>query len=155
VGDTYHTSIGQYGFLVTPLQVVKAVGAVATGKLIEPTLLKVDSTNKPPSKDLGFKEENLNIVREGMRLAATMGTAKALNVNTVEIAAKTGTAELGVTKEDVNSWTVGFWPYKNPHYAFAVVMERGSHSNLVGATAAMRGVFDWLAIYQPEYLADK
>ncbi len=155
VGDTYHTSIGQYGFLVTPLQVVKAVGAIATGKLIEPTLLKVDSTNKPPSKDLGLKEDHLNIVREGMRLSATIGTGKALNISSVEIAAKTGTAELGVTKEDVNSWTVGFWPYRNPHYAFAIVMEKGSRSNLVGATAAMRGVFDWLAVYEPDYLADK
>lgn len=155
VGDTYHTSIGQYGFLVTPLQVVKAVGAIATGKLIEPTLLKVDSTNKPPSKDLGLKEGNLNIVREGMRLAAQIGTAKALNINSVEIAAKTGTAELGVSKEDVNSWTVGFWPYRNPHYAFAIVMEKGSRSNLVGAVSAMRGVFDWLALYEPDYLADK
>ncbi len=155
VGDTYHTSIGQYGFLVTPLQVVKAVGAIATGKLIEPTLLKVDSTNKPPSKDLGLKEDHLNIVREGMRLSATIGTGKALNISSVEIAAKTGTAELGVTKEDVNSWTVGFWPYRNPHYAFAMVMEKGSRSNLVGATAAMRGVFDWLALYEPDYLADK
>ena len=155
VGDTYHTSIGQYGFLVTPLQVVKAVGAIATGKLIEPTLLKVDSTSKPESKDLGLKEDHLNIVREGMRLSATIGTGKALNVSTVEVAAKTGTAELGVTKEDVNSWTVGFWPYRNPHYAFAIVMEKGSRSNLVGATAAMRGVLDWLALYEPDYLADK
>ena len=155
VGDTYHTSIGQYGFLVTPLQVVKAVGAIATGKLIEPTLLKVDSTSKPESKDLGLKEDHLNIVREGMRLSATIGTGKALNVSTVEVAAKTGTAELGVTKEDVNSWTVGFWPYRNPHYVFAIVMEKGSRSNLVGATAAMRGVLDWLALYEPDYLADK
>ncbi|MDO8183403.1 MAG: penicillin-binding transpeptidase domain-containing protein [bacterium] len=155
LGDTYHTAIGQYGFLVTPLQVVRAVAVVATGRLIEPTLLKADQADKPVSKDLGFKEENLQIVREGMRLSAQIGTAKGLNVNTVEIAAKTGTAELGTLKEDVNSWVMGFWPYQHPHYAFAMVMEKGSRSNLVGSVSAMRGVLDWLALNAPEYLADK
>ncbi|MEI7480555.1 MAG: penicillin-binding transpeptidase domain-containing protein, partial [bacterium] len=41
VGDTYHTSIGQYGFLISPIQMVRADAIIATdGKIVEPTILK-------------------------------------------------------------------------------------------------------------------
>ncbi len=152
LGNTYHTSIGQYGFLVTPIQVVRAVAGLASGKLVEPTLFKADVETKPAVKKLNFNAGNLQVVHEGMRRAVQEGTAVGLNVGTVEIAAKTGTAELGVSKEEVNSWVMGFWPYQQPKYAFAIVMERGHKSNLVGAVSAMRGLLDWLAIYKPEYL---
>lgn len=152
LGNTYHTSIGQYGFLVTPIQVVRAVGGLATGKLVAPTLFKTDAANVPTSKELGLDPANLQIVREGMRQGVLGGTAVGLNVGSVNVAAKTGTAELGALKEDVNSWVMGFWPYEKPKYAFAMVMEKGSRSNLVGSVSAMRLFLDWLAIHAPEYL---
>lgn len=40
------------------------------------------------------------------------------------MAGKSGTAELGVTKQLVNSWTSGYFPYENPKYAFVVIMEK-------------------------------
>lgn len=151
LGDTYHTGIGQYGFLVSPIQVVRAVGALATGKLVTPTLLKHDGLTPIRSTKLPFTEEDLAVVREGMRSSVEEGTAQGLSTPAVKIAAKTGTAELGSLKEDVNSWVIGFFPYDQPRYAFAVVMEKGSRSNLVGGVAAMRGLVDWLTIYKPEY----
>ena len=87
-----------------------------------------------------------------MSQAVTDGTARGLNMNAVEIAAKTGTAELGVSKDNVNSWTIGFFPYDNPRYAFVIVMEKGSRNNLIGGVAVSRKLFDWMAIYTPEYL---
>lgn len=152
LGNTYHTAIGQYGFLVTPIQVVRATAGLATGRLVKPTLLKADVDTKPAVKELSFNPEHLGVVHEGMRQAVVEGTAVGLNVTAAEVAAKTGTAELGLTKEEVNSWVMGFWPYQAPRYAFAVVMEKGHRSNLVGAVSVMRGVLDWLAIYRPEYL---
>ncbi len=150
LGDTYHTVIGQYGFQVTPLQMVRVVGALATGSLVRPT---ISTTDQPVSTPLGaVSPENLQIVREGMRQAVLEGTAKGLMVNEVAIAGKTGTAELGVSKADVNSWTMGFWPYENPRFAYAVVLEQGSRNNLVGATLAMRQVINWLVANRPEYL---
>ena len=86
-----------------------------------------------------------------MRLGAIEGTGKALNFPFVEIATKTGTAELGVEKTNVNSWVTGFFPYNNPRYAFAVVMEKGSVHNLIGAVAAMKEVFEWMNVNTPEY----
>lgn len=150
LGDTYHTVIGQYGFQVTPLQMVRAAGALATGSLVTPTIIAGDSSAPQPLA--GIKPEHLRLVREGMRLAVTEGTAKGLLLPEVAIAGKTGTAELGVSKADVNSWTMGFWPYENPRYAYIVVLERGSRNNLVGATFAMRQVMEWIIQNRPEYL---
>jgi hypothetical protein len=47
---------------------------------------------------------------------------------------------------------VGFWPYEDPHYAFAVVMERGSKNNQFGSVLVMKEFFDWVGIYATEYL---
>lgn len=152
VGDTYNTSIGQYGFQVSPIQVVRAVGAIATdGKLLVPTLLKNKSSSLP-SSTIDLNHDYYQIVKEGMRQGVTEGTSQAINFPFVKVASKTGTAQIGVTKDEVNSWVVGFWPYENPKYAYAVVMERGSKNNQFGAVLVMREFLDWVNVYAPEYI---
>lgn len=151
LGDTYFTSIGQYGFQATPLQAVRAVAAIANkGTVLNPVIVK-DTEVDVANRIEGIKPEVWNIVQEGMRQGVTDGTAKGLNMGDVAIAAKTGTAELGVSKDNVNSWTTGFFPYENPRYAFVIVMEKGSRTNLIGGVAVSRKLFDWMAIYAPEY----
>lgn len=151
LGNTYHTSIGQYGFQVTPLHMARAVAAIATnGRIINPSLVK-DQPGKI-IRTVDIAAEDYELVQSAMRLAVTSGTAASLNVPYVEIAAKTGTAELGLSKENINSWMVGYMPYKNPKYAFAVVMEKGSSHYLIGAGAAMRELIDWMSLNTPEYL---
>ena len=149
LGDTYHTAIGQYGFQVTPIQAVRAVASIANnGSLLEPTIL----INQPVQKTaVAIDSKNFQIVREGMRLGVTDGLGAALKVPYVDVASKSGTAELGVTKALVNSWITGFFPYENPHYAFAVIMEKGSRDNLTGSVFAMRGLLDWMSQNKPEY----
>ncbi|MCB9805611.1 hypothetical protein H6775_00455 [Candidatus Nomurabacteria bacterium] len=152
LGDTYFTAIGQYGVQVTPIQVVRAVSAIANdGTLINPKLVESEETEVVSQLD-EISLKNFKIVQEGMRQSVLDGIARGLNASYVEIAGKTGTAELGVTKERVNSWVVGFWPYQNPKYAFAIVMEQGLRTNLIGGVAVGRRVFDWLHVYKPEYL---
>lgn len=156
IGDTYHTAIGQYGFQVTPLQMARVAAAIANqGFLVTPTVLAASSTPvtlKPRPLAGSIKPEILEIVRQGMRLAVTAGTAAGLQVPNLEIAAKTGTAELGTTKEAVTSWVIGFFPYQSPRYSFALVMERGRRENVIGGVFIMRQLFDWLATAAPEYL---
>ncbi|MFA5889224.1 MAG: penicillin-binding transpeptidase domain-containing protein [Candidatus Paceibacterota bacterium] len=155
VGDTYNTAIGQYGFQVTPLQVVRAVSAIANeGVLLVPTFIKVDGQDNETkiSGTINLNPEFYTIVKEGMRLGVTEGTSATLNFSFVEIASKTGTAQIGVAKDEVNSWVVGFWPYKNPRYAYAVVMERGSRNNQFSATLVMQEFFNWMNIYASDYL---
>ncbi|MDD5165633.1 MAG: penicillin-binding transpeptidase domain-containing protein [Candidatus Pacebacteria bacterium] len=151
LGDTYHTAIGQYGFQVTPAQVIRAVGSMANyGTLLTPSILKDSEPHVEGVVPLA--KSDFDVVHEGMRLSATIGVAKALGVSYVNVAAKTGTAELGVSKANVNSWVTGFWPYENPKYAFAVVMDHGAVENLIGAAAVMRETLDWMHVNTPEYL---
>jgi penicillin-binding protein 2 len=152
IGDTYHTAIGQYGFQVTPMEMVRAVGAIANGgTLLTPHLILNDTVKENDTSVLNFKKTDFSIVQEGMRDSVTFGTAVGLNVPYVQVAAKTGTAQLGVSKNKVNSWVEGFFPSDNPEYAFAIMMEAGPNTNEVGATSVMRQLLDWMSINTPEY----
>lgn len=102
IGDTYNTAIGQYGFQITPLQAVRAVSAIANGGIILNPSIIFNSSNGD-AKSIGIKSENFQVVREGMRGAVLYGTATGLNIPQVEVAAKTGTAQLGASKKFVNS----------------------------------------------------
>lgn len=157
IGDTYNASIGQGYFWITPMEIAVYASVLANnGKIIQPHLVLSQGlpleTKGNPWRDVGIAKDYFAIVHEGMRRSVTEGTASALNVWGVDVAAKTGTAEIGAAKKYVNSWVIGFWPYENPRYAFSVVMEKGPYHNLVGASAVMRQLLDWMSINTPEYL---
>lgn len=152
LGDTYLTSIGQYAMLVTPLQMLRAYASLANGGyLVTPHVIKDDIGARI---NLNLNKDALKVVREGMRRTVIQdgGTARALERSDIEIAAKSGTAELGASKAHVNSWIAGYFPYEKPKYAFILFMEYGPRSNTVGAGSVMGKVFDWMAINRPEYL---
>lgn len=143
LGDTYHTAIGQYGFQATPLQLVRATAAIANGgTLLTPT---IEKGRIGRGESLGVGNENLRVVREGMRLAVAPGnTAAALNIFGIAVAGKTGTAEVGAHNEYINSVVEGFFPYEHPRFAFAVVMERARSGTTAGAPFVMRNVLLWI-----------
>lgn len=151
LGDTYHTSIGQFGFQVTPIEMLRAYAAIANGgTLVTPVVVQGEQHT---GTHLEISPESLRVVREGMHLASIEGTARSLQATGMSFAAKTGTAELGAKKEFVNSWITGYYPYKNPKYAFVLLMERGSHSNLFGAPPIMSQFFLWMKENTPEYFS--
>lgn len=153
-GDTYHTSIGQYGFQITPLQAVRYVAAIANGGTLLTPHLTASST--PEGVSVGIPDEYLQIVREGMRLAVTSNrkdaTLNLYQIPGIQLSGKSGTAQLGVNNEWVNSWNVGFWPSDHPHYAFAVVFEQAPSVGSVGAGHGVAAFFQWLVATHPEYL---
>lgn len=150
LGDTYFTAIGQYSVQVTPVQMARATAAVANGgKLFTPTLL----ADKPPAYvTVPVDASALQVVREGMRQTVTSALAQALNLPYVKVAAKTGTAQTGTRNQYDNSWVVGFFPYENPRYAFAVVLERGPEGSGSQAVNAMREFFDSLYLENSPYV---
>ncbi len=155
LGDTYNTSIGQYGFQVTPLQALRAVSAIATrGTLITPTIIQ-GARGERKEGTLPMTYEEYQILFEGMRMGAQIGTAKALNLGYVHIAAKTGTAELDSSKSYVNSWVTGFFPYEHPRYAFVLLLEHGPYKNLYGAPGVMLSAFEWMHGNRQEMLEGK
>ena len=153
IGDTYNTAIGQYGVQVTPLQIVRATAALANGgRLLTPTVRSLEgSVSSAARHDLEFHDANLAVVREGMRAAVEYGTAQGLSLPGARIAAKTGTAQLGVSKERVNSWVLGFAPFEHSRFAFTVLMESGPAHNTVGGVFVMRQVLEWMQSNRPEY----
>ena len=154
LGDTYITSIGQYGTQVTVLEALRWVGAIANkGTLLVPTVVL---GGKSPSarvfRTIDLPDSVWTAVQEGMKQGVDMGIVGILKTPAVVIAAKTGTAELGATKSHVNSWSTGFFPFDHPHYAFAVLMENGPANNSVGATYVMQEVVNWMIQNTPEYI---
>lgn len=146
LGNTYHASIGQFGFLVTPIQAVRALSTLATeGKGVEPQIIKKGEEGyvEPHTISVsGISSEHYKTVKEGMRMAVTEGTMQPLSFPYVKVAGKTGTAEVGSQKNYINSWTTGYFPYDNPRYAFALVLEKGPAKYAEGASPAMRRVFE-------------
>jgi penicillin-binding protein 2 len=150
VGDTYFTSIGQYGFQVTPVQAVASVTAIANkGTLFTPSLVKDQIAG---SREIDVDDSYFEIVQEGMRQAVESGSAGNLGRVPFKVAAKTGTAELGVSKDRVNSWIVGYFPYENPKYSFTVMMESGRRENVIGGLYIALEALNWIAENRQEYL---
>lgn len=148
VGDTYNTSIGQYGFQVTPLQMVRAIaGVAARGTLQTPTIRK--TTVAPTGTQVGIRDDAYTTVHAGMRMGVLEGRTTALNNAVVHVAAKSGTAQIK-NNTRVNSWAEGFFPYENPRFAFVVLMEDGPKVSS-GAVHAFRPVLD-LFIANPDLL---
>jgi len=150
LGDTYFTAIGQYSVQVTPIQMARAIAAVANGgKLFTPTLL---ANQVPVFTRVAVDTNALQVVREGMRQSVTSALASAINVPYVKVAAKTGTAQTGSRNQYDNSWVVGFFPYDNPQYAFAVVLERGPEGAGEQAVNVMQQFFNDLHTQNSPYV---
>lgn len=155
VGDTYNTSIGQYGYQITPIQAARSTAAIANkGTLLYPRVLALKEDEiVTPEATLPFNQEYYTIVHEGMRQTVLPGgTAPNLNVPGVDVAAKTGSAQVGVGNTNLNSWIIGFFPYENPKYSFAVLMDRGPKNPSAAASAVMSEVFNWMVVETPEYV---
>jgi len=136
-GDTYNLSIGQGDIKVTPLQVAFAfVGIANKGTLYKPQVVKqiVDSEKnlieeiRPEILRENFiNPENLEIVRQGMRMAVTgeespYASAVLLNSLPVSVAAKTGTAET-FRPDYYHNWVAVFAPYEDPEIVLIIMIE--------------------------------
>ncbi|MBI4299561.1 MAG: penicillin-binding protein 2 [Chloroflexi bacterium] len=139
-GDTYNMGIGQGDLLVTPIQMLNMVQAVANrGVIRKPQVVRqvVDAEGRAVQslQDRGMRKikvspGNLDIVAEGMRQAVEWGTATLAKIPGVTVAGKTGTAEWGPIDpatgyRPYHGWFVGFAPFDNPEIAIVVFVEKG------------------------------
>jgi len=159
MGDTVVHGIGQ-GFLqITPLQLATMVARIASGRAVQPHLVRtVNGVLQPGSSasdwpELALHPHWLEAVRAGMWAVVNEpgGTAPLarINFNGVELAGKTGSTQIRrVARElrehgNFNSarlpWEfrphalfVAFAPFDAPRYALSVVVEHGN----AGAEAA-------------------
>ena len=124
LGDTMNTSIGQGYSLVTPLQMCNMVSMVVNnGKIYKPHVLKevrdpnTNSIEKVVTPELihesSISSSVFEAIRQDMRGVVSQGTAQyPLNMRTVQVAGKTGTAEIGLT-DRWHSWFTAFAPYNS------------------------------------------
>ncbi len=150
LGDTYNTSIGQYGVQVTPIQMLRAVAGIATrGTLVTPHILKDEPVVSQKITDIDDK--NYTVVQEGMLLAAQHGTTPDVTPVPFTLATKSGTAQVGPGGKNVNSWMTGFFPYENPKYAFVIMFENGPAPAIGTAHRVTRQFLGWVGANAPEY----
>jgi penicillin-binding protein 2 len=152
-GDAANFAVGQGDVLVTPLQLVRAYAAVANGgTLWSPRIGKavlgpdgrvvrrIDPVNagKVPvsSKVLGYMRSALRDVTKSGTAAGAFG---GFPFNKVDIAGKTGTAE--VFGKGDTSWFASYAPAKKPRYA-VVVMVTQAHTGATTAAPAAREIWE-------------
>ena len=146
-GDTFNVSIGQGDLLVTPLWLTSYIAAIGNnGYLHKPLIVdKILNENGDNLKtfepqilaSLDFNQENLNVIREGMKLASKVGTAKVLNDLPFEVGAKSGTAEV-IKGQSTSSWISVFAPYHNPQIVLTIMMESGREGSYIPHQIAYR-----------------
>ena len=133
-GDTCHISIGQGMLVTTPLQMAMLVSVFANGgTLYRPFLARREGC---PAKvrEMGWPPADVALVRNGMHDVAAVGTGRRVQVRGVEVAAKTGTAEVdvgGVRRK--NTWVTAFAPFDHPTVAVAIMVENGVSGGLTVA----------------------
>lgn len=140
--DTQAMCVGQSSLMVTPLQMVRMMAAVANGGwLVTPHVVSERSAGVSESKQkLAVSSATLRTVREGLRRVVSdpKGTAHAtVALESTAVAGKTGTAETGEDRAS-HAWFVGYAPANDPKVAFVVVLEHAGSGGTVAGPVAKR-----------------
>jgi len=156
-GDIANLSIGQGDTQTTPLQMAQAMAIIANGGRFYQTRLvrQVQSVDHEivtayelrEKRSLDVSAATMEEIRTGMIevVNGTNGTGHEAQLDGVEVAGKTGTAQWGPkNKERTAAWFAGFLPAEEPKYAFAAVYEGDVGSKVHGGTTAapmIAGIF--------------
>ncbi|HKB88551.1 MAG TPA: penicillin-binding transpeptidase domain-containing protein [Patescibacteria group bacterium] len=141
LGNTYNMSIGQGDVSVTPIELNTYISAIASnGKLCQPQFI---FSSSPVCRQIRIAQNNLDLVKEGMRAACTTGGTAytffdfSAKHGGTTVACKTGTAEVGVTGEP-NAWFTFFSPIENPQIVSTIVFEKGGQGSEVAGPVARK-----------------
>jgi penicillin-binding protein 2 len=168
-GDIANLSIGQGDTQVTPLQMAQAMAIVANGGTFYQTRLvrQVQSVDQQivtayevrEKRTLDISETTMGEIRKGMVdvVNGPNGTGHEAQLDAVEVAGKTGTAQWGPkNKERTAAWFAGFLPASQPRYAFSAVYEGEIGSKIHGGTVAAPMIADiFKEIYKPTGSANR
>ncbi len=151
-GDIVNMSIGQGQVLVTPLQVARFMAAVANGGVLwKPRL--VERIERPdrgvlysdPGQVAGHVELSPAVwafLRQALWAVVNDGTGIAAKIPGIDIAGKTGTAQMiahsKAEKGQDHAWFAAFAPVRDPEVVVVVLVERGGKGGQVAAPIARR-----------------
>jgi peptidoglycan glycosyltransferase len=134
VGDLMWAAIGQAQVLATPLHMATIAGTIAhDGKRMDPRIVR----SEPKEGERVVSKKTAAQMTELMRAVVVGGTGTAANVSGLNVAGKTGTAEVDVDgKRKNHAWFICFAPANDPEVAVAVVSEYGGVGGQVAAPLA-------------------
>jgi penicillin-binding protein 2 len=175
-GETISVGIGQGAIAITPVQLLRAISAISTdGRLVIPHV--VSPVELPPGyvqtaqynevKSVTIDPDGWNFITDAMsRVLLPEGTAPSAHVPGIDIAGKTGSAQvvsLALRAKHQNSqdfaqngWFVGFTPRRNPDIIVCALFEGGEHGRLAArlATQVIKAYVDKQR-RSPTKMADK
>jgi penicillin-binding protein 2 len=176
-GETISVGIGQGAVAITPVQLMRAISAISTdGRLVVPHVINptelpqnfVETTRYTEVKSIPFDPAGWNTITDAMsRVLLPEGTAPSAHVAGVDIAGKTGSAQVvslalrakHQNNEDFaqNGWFVGFTPRRNPDIIVCVLFEGGEHGKLAArlATQVIKAYVDKQRRQPTKMAADK
>jgi penicillin-binding protein 2 len=160
-GEAISVGIGQGAVAISPIQLVRAIGGIASGGVFKrPHVVEADQLpadyrralddSYPGSGDvtIPISPQIWDTITEGMALTTNSGTAAASHLANIDFAGKTGTAQvvnhsagmksLGTGAERANAWFVGIAPRRNPDIAVVVLVEHGGWGAEASAPLAAR-----------------
>jgi penicillin-binding protein 2 len=171
-GDSLNAAIGQGFVLATPLQLAVMSARLATGRAVEPRMIRARGGNPIPYPDappMGFPAADLDLVQGGMYdvVNGNRGTARRSRIvdDAALMAGKTGTSQVrnitpaeraaGIFRNEDLPWNrrdhalfVCYAPVHDPKYAVSVVVEHGGGGSSAAAPIA-RDVM-MRALYGPD-----
>jgi len=126
--------IGQGDVFTSPLQMALIASGIANGGVIkQPHVVKqiqnsdgkVVRTIDPGDWKTCMSPTTAQTLTNMMVQVVNQGTGTAAQIDGVEVAGKTGTAQTGVEGEAPHAWFISFAPANAPRYAVAVIVEHG------------------------------
>ena len=177
-GETISVGIGQGAVAATPIQMARAIGAIASGgRLVRPHVANptelppgvVAASNVPDQTTVPIDSQNWQTITDAMAAVVNPGGTAALShLQDIDFAGKTGSAQtisnalkarLGAEgkKFKDNGWFVGVEPRRNPEIVVCALLEEGEHGYLAARTAAkvIKAYVDKERRNPPPKVADK
>ncbi len=148
-GGAINIAIGQGAITTTPIQLCAMISAVANGgnlwkpfivkKIIAPDGKVIREFQPVLRKTIFISDETLTILRRGLRNVVRFGTGAGANVAGIEIAGKTGTAQ--IAQKDLGLLTRGafvcYAPADSPNLAMVVFLDEASSSQAARIAGAI------------------
>jgi penicillin-binding protein 2 len=154
-GETISVGIGQGAVAITPVQLLRAISAISMGgRMVTPHVINptdvlpgyVEAQHYTEVKNVSIDPAGWNFITDAMgRVLLPEGTAQSAHVPGIDIAGKTGSAQVVSlatrarfkNSEDLaqNGWFVGFTPRRNPDIVVCVLFQGGEHGKLAARLA--------------------
>jgi len=154
-GETISVGIGQGAIAITPVQLLRAISAISMGgRMVVPHVINpvdippgyVEAARYTEVKQVPIDPNGWNFITDAMsRVLLPEGTAPSAHVPGIDIAGKTGSAQVvslalrakAKNQDDFaqNGWFVGFTPRRNPDIVVCVLFQGGEHGRLAARLA--------------------